>query len=366
MHRIFSYVRLFVLSCVRSVFSAGGLVLCSIRQAANRKNGAAAPRRICILQTAGTGDAVLTLPVITALRSRFPDANISIAARSAGFEVFSAFIKDPHVEIVPYTSCTPSLSSFDAILYVRGSPLLLRESFRNRRAAFFHALPLNNPLRSAPFRLLGFPAIGKSEHQYKALRRMLAGLDVLLPERFEGPHPCGSEPLNIELPSGRFAVVHPGSGWEPRRWPSARFKELIEHLYTDFGLSTVLIGGNEEKELTARLAAGSPAILDAAGLLSLPELMNVLRRSVLFIGNDSGPSHLAALAGTPSLVLYGPQDPALFGVLGKKAVIVAGTPFCSPCWQVVCPFAGTRRHCMSQIPVEKALSSVPALLGKAL
>ena len=97
------------------------------------------------------------------------------------------------------------------------------------------------------------------------------------------------------------------------------------------------------------------------GELSLGELAALCQRAVLFVGNDSGPAHLAAAAGTRCVVLYGPQEAALFGVRSNRAVALQGRSFCTPCWQKVCPF--DRVRCMEEITVDAVRNAVGAALA---
>ena len=96
-------------------------------------------------------------------------------------------------------------------------------------------------------------------------------------------------------------------------------------------------------------------------LFSLPEAAAVLARAALYVGNDSGMTHLAALLGVPTVALFGATDPRVWSPRGRRVEIVAGTAPCSPCAE------GKRRRCpdnicLKSIPVEEVLARAKAML----
>jgi ADP-heptose:LPS heptosyltransferase len=137
------------------------------------------------------------------------------------------------------------------------------------------------------------------------------------------------------LSAQSYAVLHPGSGAKLKSWPAERFAELGTALLGDRLAERLIVTGSADEagrvaELCARLPAGT---LNLAGRLTWGELEAVLRHACLVVGVDSGPLHLAVAAGTPSVALFGPADPAQFGPWGdpsRHAVVVAGLP-CRPC-----------------------------------
>lgn len=121
-------------------------------------------------------------------------------------------------------------------------------------------------------------------------------------------------------------LIHPGSGSPAKNWPLARYLEFVERLgHRRAGLPVLfLLGEVEQERWTAdkrnRLQARAPVLF----LQSAGELVAVLSTGRLLIGNDSGPSHLAALLGTPTLTLFGPTAPELWRPLGRQAEVLRG------------------------------------------
>ena len=89
--------------------------------------------------------------------------------------------------------------------------------------------------------------------------------------------------------------------------------------------------------------------ISIAGQTTLSQLAEVLKRCDLFIGNDSGPMHLAAAVGTRTIGLYGPTDPERFGPVGSHSQTIRRKPDCPPCMATFCKFGG--EGCMKEIEV---------------
>ena len=109
----------------------------------------------------------------------------------------------------------------------------------------------------------------------------------------------------------------------------------------------------------------SPNLIDLCGVIGLEQLVLLLQRSHLFIGNDSGPLHLAAAAGIPTVSFFGPETPALYGPRGgAHTVLYKGIP-CSPCLNVYNSKDNSscrNNVCMKSIGVDEAWAAVCARL----
>ena len=111
------------------------------------------------------------------------------------------------------------------------------------------------------------------------------------------------------LPGSRWLALAPGARWEPKRWPVRHFITLANRLQPEFD-AVLLLGSTADTACCRELAAAlSLPCLDLAGKTTLLQAGALLQQASLFVGNDSGPGHLAAAAGIPSLTLFGPGDP---------------------------------------------------------
>lgn len=101
-----------------------------------------------------------------------------------------------------------------------------------------------------------------------------------------------------------------------------------------------------------------PPIIDLVGQLSLDELATLARRAAAYVGNDSGPTHLAEAAGARVVMLFGPSDPLMYGPRSRAATAVSAGMWCSPCFEDgrVAPCANVL--CMPAIPIERVWREV--------
>jgi ADP-heptose:LPS heptosyltransferase len=136
----------------------------------------------------------------------------------------------------------------------------------------------------------------------------------------------------------RVIILHPGSGSRKKVWPLDRFLDLVQYLQRRLHLKTAIVLGPAEgseihktfEEMEWEMGVSAPILVTG---LSLLQLASVIEGARLFIGNDSGISHMAAALGIPTMAIFGPTDPRVWSPRGKKVWVVhRGIP-CSPCSQ---------------------------------
>jgi heptosyltransferase I len=132
------------------------------------------------------------------------------------------------------------------------------------------------------------------------------GVDLL-------PADAGAEAWARQF-SGRFCVMAARAGWGAKQWPAERFGELAARL-AEGGVATLVNAVGEGDEVASQVVAASDGAAKAVAC-GVAELTSLLRRAALFVGGDSGPTHLAAALGVPLVGLYGPTDPARNGPWG--------------------------------------------------
>jgi ADP-heptose:LPS heptosyltransferase len=131
-------------------------------------------------------------------------------------------------------------------------------------------------------------------------------------------------------------AVHPGAGNVTKQWPEQHFSALIDLLIEKNGVNIMLVGGPDEVEVAESLlenAQHPEAMASMAGKTSLADLPRLLKNCALYIGNDSGPKHIAAGAGVPTVGIHsGVVDPVEWGPIGPNAVALRRNMTCSPCY----------------------------------
>ena len=156
----------------------------------------------------------------------------------------------------------------------------------------------------------------------------------------------------------QLAILCPGSvNSRAKRWPAERYAELSDRL-SDAGMTVVLIGSQGEVEVSQAVSSraqhkpivltGQTSVAEAVGLISLADLL---------VTNDTGPAHVGAAVGTPTLVIFGPTNPLTTYPLSPNAEIIREPPDCAPCMLRDCPID---HRCMTAISVgrvfDRALS----------
>ena len=275
--------------------------------------------RILVIRGGAIGDFILTLPAIKLLRDSFPAAHLEIL----GYKHIVAL-----AEMSRYADATRSieygpLSSF----FSRESELApeLVDYFGGFQRVISYLVDpekifFNNLKRAGVRNLIaGSPKIRGEEHAARQLARPLERLALYLEDPAAVVLP--NEPRNVVR---SLFAIHPGSGSAGKNWPLERFIALaaaLLRLKEDSRL--LLIGGEADEERATQLARALPAARVSVVMnLPLPELAGLLQNCALFIGHDSGISHLAAAVKTPCLLLFGPTDPAIWAPANRQVRVL--------------------------------------------
>jgi len=305
-----------------------------------QRPGAAAPREIAVVKFWGVGNAALLLPVLRALRRRYPSARLTVVTLRGNEPVYAGeadrvlTVRARHFAraLLDLLSVTVRLRrdrvdlALDMEQFVRTSQILLFLARARRTFAF--DTPRQNRAALADVR------VPYDDHKHMAEGFLDVARAAGVPDPRLDPVALAPRVANPLPPDGRpVAVLHPGSGdnFPGRRWPTERFAELARRL-ADAGARVVLTGTAGERELTraVREAAGVP-LEDCSGALSLDQLIALLAEARVLVSNDTGPVHLAGAVGTPVLALYGPNTPRLYGPLGTGSRAFYRPLPCSPC-----------------------------------
>ncbi len=153
---------------------------------------------------------------------------------------------------------------------------------------------------------------------------------------------------------------------ESRRWGVENYTALIKHLIKEHKLKCVLIGATADShdgDIIAE-ATSTKEVVNLAGKTSLREAAAILSNSKFFIGNDSGPAHLAAAVGAPIIVISGADNPmATSPIASHKKVIIQDHFDCISCEKNICPLKGEEKmQCMKSLTVDRVANDIADLL----
>jgi ADP-heptose:LPS heptosyltransferase len=147
---------------------------------------------------------------------------------------------------------------------------------------------------------------------------------------------------DVATPDRPLFAVHLGAGTSAKRWPLKSWRLLIARLVSEHNAQVALVGGDEDRNLAAQIAAHFAVadVSDWTGGLRLAETAALLEHAELFVGADSGPAHLASSVGTAAVVLFsGTNDSRQWRPWGANVVVVRHEVACSPCHRTECFWA---------------------------
>jgi ADP-heptose:LPS heptosyltransferase len=162
-------------------------------------------------------------------------------------------------------------------------------------------------------------------------------------------------------PGSRYAVIQPTSKFFTKEWTHAGFAEIAAYLAKEHGFQVLLSGGPGEEVKLRRVAALCPEDVLVCSGVSVAELLWVLRGARLFVGNDSGPTHLAAALGVPTVVLFGSSDAEVWFPWNAPFQRVQNSFDCNPCPGYRC-LVYDEPKCILSITVSQVKASVDAAL----
>lgn len=264
--------------------------------------------KILVIRGGAIGDFIVTLPVLKALRAMFPSAGIEVlcSQRVGDLAVASghadAFRPLEDRGLAPFFALTNQLDAEWRMYFNRFAIVI---SYLYDYDSTFQSNVLKSGARQF-IQGIHRPDDSGANHASDQLLKSLEsvaifGANGVAELRFEQPSPKAS--------ASHLVALHPGSGSEKKNWPLNRWLALAESLSTDGSLRFLLIGGEADKTRFQQIAASLPP--DRTTLLFQQPLMQVARElqpASLFVGHDSGISHLSAALGLRGILLWGPTN----------------------------------------------------------
>ncbi|MCL4544791.1 MAG: glycosyltransferase family 9 protein [Chloroflexi bacterium] len=282
--------------------------------------------RLLVFRAGALGDALLTLHPLAALRTRFPDAHITvIAPRALAQCIRLETICDAHL---------PIEGDAGLVVFQENGPApawAVCDLAVVWMAQWRHVAQRVQSWGTA--RVLGGPSLpdeGSGVHVTDHLFELLAPLGIGQ-SRLIGPAPAPDLSPNSEQMIDQIfqrtwqpvVALHPGSGGPGKRWPRALVEDLLRQLSSAGASTLIVLGPVEEAERETWSAfAGVTRGCTLAPQLGLPALTHLLQQCTVFVGNDSGVTHLAAVLGVPTVALFGPTRPGRWRPLGPRVMII--------------------------------------------
>lgn len=349
-------------------------------------------RRLLVRSTNWIGDVVMISPALRALRRGFPDARLDLLARAS---VASAYQGHPLVDDVVVEERRSGSRRHDGVLGV----FRLAAELRRRHYDLAVLLPkslaaaLAPALARIPCRV-GFPTGGRGPLLTHPVPLPVDGDSLHHVEFFLGPAVflgCPDDDRALVFPvseedrrSAReflqghgvtavgghpLVAIHPGASRRERAWPARRFAELAARLAGSGARLMVLGAPGDRVAAEPILQVSDTVVMDAVGVGGIGYMAALVEQCDLFVGNDSGPMHVAAAVGTPTVAVFGPGAPhktAPYVPSARRREVSRGFP-CSPCRQDFfreCDAAPSGiPWCLEAVTVQEVLDAARELLA---
>ncbi len=322
----------------------------------------------------------MSLPALKALRTSFPGEELAVLARPWVADLYRLRPEVDRVIVEKVGGEHVGAGGPDRLAFDRA--LILPTSFRTAWSLARARIPVRIGYRGEFRRLLLTRSVplrlAPGEHQvFKHLRLAAAAgaAEPPFPDTSWGVSQREREAgrqvlLSAGWDGGPFVALHLASfAHAAKRWDLPRFARVVDSLAAELSLQAVLLGSASEEGMNREAASlvERAHVTDLSGRSSLPEALGILAEAALFVGNDSGLSHLAAAAGTPTVVVFGPTDPDATRPwdgpradgLPPRVSVVRNAPLCAPCRFRVCPID---HACMDGVSVEAVLRAARAFL----
>ena len=323
------------------------------------------------------GDAVMAMPAVSSIIKARPDSRITLLGKPSVNELyryredidrildfrlpdgknklsslreFSKSLRDYHFDlgiVLP--------DSFSSVLVFKLGKVGRIVGYRSELRSFMLNSSLKQPdtviHRSQKYLNLVSHALGVNCGEPEA------SLSVTVPEETK----YRAEQLASEL--GQYAVICPTSRAPSRRWGKEKYTKLAKRISREMNLSIVLAGAPEEADILDRV--GKNAGMQCHNLARDKDILfstEMMKHSEVFVGNDSGAAHLAAVSGTRVVSISGADDPIETRPLASVGRIVNGYVECSPCVKNICPRKEQINLCMDVILVDHVVDAVREIL----
>ncbi len=348
-------------------------------------------KRILFVKQSSLGDIVHTFPVIHAFKRCYPSCRIGWVVEQA----FATFVaQDPAVDAV-YPIHIPSTSNPDSKKVAYFQALTATFGVLNRLHTAFQKDPydlifdLHASFRSGLFSWMnsGGVRVGFSDARelntlfQKHLVKVKSGSMHAVEKNLLFCSFFGCEPVADDFflvtsqtddqqagafltasgvhPGQPFVYINPTARWQSKFWIRSRWGELCDRLEAA-GVRTIFGGSKDDRayitDITGQMTSSA---LVAAGCLNLTESVALMKRAAVYVGVDTGPMHIAAMAGIPVVALFGPTHPERVGPYGvKNAVIQAENLDCLCCRKRACD----HQSCMRGIAVSTVYDRVMAFM----
>jgi heptosyltransferase-2 len=320
------------------------------------------------------GDAVLAIPAMKAIRNAYPQAEVTLLVRPWVAGVFSSAPFIDRVWSEPRPGGLMDWIRLSGSIRAKGFDLalLFPNSFESAAMAFFGRVPQRVGYATDGRSWLLTQSIkpgGSKRHQihyYLELASAVSAsvehpsieIEASLEERSQARKLLASAGIAADR---KFLVLNPGAAYgSAKRWGEDRFAEAGDTLASEFDMDVAIVGSETERSIAERVQALMRCRVTVLnGKTSLETLIGVISESSLVVTNDSGPMHISAALGVPTVAVFGATDDIVTGPWGRRTRIVKEPVDCSPCMLRECPID---HRCMTRVSADAVARAARELM----
>lgn len=347
-------------------------------------------RKVLVAEGGGIGDLIRVLPAIECLKDNFPAASISVLASPEAKEILSLFSKKDIIsEVIDYDLKSRHRGFLKKLFLI----LSLRKKhfdliYAPDRGEGMREEVLINFLTGVPHRL-GFqkdragslntikielkenvPIVKQNLDilRHAGLQVTKEEIDLSVPEKDILEAEFLIKQLAREI-SSPLITIHPGASWNAgyRCWPLEKYISLLQRLTKELQLKVIIIGNAGDIEIGKRILkeVESPDIISVMGKTTLAQMAAIIKLSNLFLGNDSGPLHIALALKIPSVAIFGSTSPEQVIGTQERCVVIRKNLACSPCYVHQYDYRPDCKdfRCLNEITVDEVFHAVKKVLS---
>ncbi len=340
--------------------------------------------RVLFIRLRNLGEAVLDTANLRALKRQRPDLRLVTLVESVFADLYSA---DPDIDVIavdrsPHdkrsslgarASIIKNIrsSEFDAVINLHGGPastqfVALSGAKHRAGAAHFRPSLVYNWKIPPAEEILGRGDLHTVESQFAWFKWLGLSLDYPLPtslfvdlrRRESVRATLRRSGIDPDVP---YAVLSPTNEFFTKRWPAERYGVIADYLSSN-GMQIVATGAptDEQKEQLAEVRRATRTPICELSSLNIGELTALIEVARVFVGNDSGPAHIAAALKVPAIVLFGPASSVRWRPWKAPSALVQNYFACNPCSMYTCE-AFDEPKCILSITVDQVIKAIETL-----
>ena len=347
------------------------------------------PKKILIVRLSAIGDVVHVLPALRSLRSNFPDSKIAWLVEDRAKDIITDHPDIDEVIVFPRRKWQQEILKPNKIVDTLSDILSFYKTLR--KDYYDVVIDFQGNLKSGIMTLItrsenriGFgkghckefnylftkyriyPS-GKKIHKIDKNLTLLSGLNIDTNyQRPELPISKADEEyiskfietnINDLIP---IIIVHPCTSefGSYKRWPESNYATLADMILESYEAKVIFTWGPNELDIVNNIVAKMKHKALIACETTIKQLIELIRRADLYIGGDTGPLHIASTLGIPTVAIFGPKDPEIYGPYDDKHIVVRKELSCSPCTKRTCP----KPECMTSILPDDVFQPVSRLM----